>query len=100
MPDRNSLYNSQGSRGSNQNGRGQNGGRGNENTGNQTTPPNAKSSLLLIGILASLGHIFSSTNQMPLLVSNILCKSSFLLQKSSFVIITPTMLVNLVVVIQ
>jgi hypothetical protein len=44
MPGRNSLYNSQGGRGFNQNGRGGNGRRGNENTRNQTTPPNAKSS--------------------------------------------------------
>ena len=43
MPGRNSLYNSQGGRGSNQNGRGGNGGHGNENTRNQTTPPTANS---------------------------------------------------------
>ncbi len=45
MPDRNnSLYNSQGGRGSNQNGSGGNGDGGNENTWNQNTLPNAKSS--------------------------------------------------------
>jgi hypothetical protein len=44
MPGRNSLYNSQGGRGSNQNGRGRNGGRGNDNTRNQTTPSNTKPS--------------------------------------------------------
>ncbi len=44
MPGRNnSLYNSQGGRGS-QNGRGGNGGRGHENTRNQTAPTNANSS--------------------------------------------------------
>ena len=57
-------------------------------------------SLILIGTLDSLGHIFSSTNQMPLLVSNILWKSSFLLLKSNFIITTLTMLVSLVVVKQ
>ncbi len=43
MPGRNSLYNSQGGRGSNQNGRGGNGGRGDEKTRNQTTSPTVKS---------------------------------------------------------